>query len=373
MKRLCLVIPSLEVGGSERQLLRLLTGLCDEYETTVLCTRKEGALAPQARHLGARVHALGIRRGWDPRLRQRLRHEFWRHRPDIVHTFLFGFDLAANQAARQSGVPIVVSSRRELALWKRPRHIRRQRKANSLVDCIVANSQAVADYAIKQEGAAPGLFTVIPNGIDADAFLSMADPDRVCQHHDLPVDRDIVCSVANFSPVKDYPLFVNMAQELAGRREHVHFLAVGRGPLDRHIRERMARCSLDRFYTRLSLVDGIADVLKVASVVVLCSKMEGFPNAVMEAMAAGKPVVAAAVGGVTELIEDGVTGKLVHTRDPKDFAEAVHWVLDHPAESDAMGQHAAAWIRQHLPAEAMIDAHRELYANLLARFAKQVG
>ena len=114
--RICYVIPTLGVGGTELQLTRLVRGLVREHEVMVLCTRRDGALAGDMRRLGASVRVLHCRGGWDFRTRGRALKLFSRRAPDIVHSFLFGFDLPINRAAREAGVPVVISSRRQLAL-----------------------------------------------------------------------------------------------------------------------------------------------------------------------------------------------------------------------------------------------------------------
>ncbi len=117
MKRICYVIPSLSAGGTERQLTYLMQRLVKDHDVMLVCTRHDGALAGDARRCGAAVRVLGVRGGWDPTLRRKLRHVFRVQKPDILHTFLFGFDLWANLAAHDAGVPVIISSRRELPTW----------------------------------------------------------------------------------------------------------------------------------------------------------------------------------------------------------------------------------------------------------------
>ncbi|MBN2312015.1 MAG: glycosyltransferase, partial [Candidatus Hydrogenedentes bacterium] len=326
-----------------------------------------GAFVGEARRLGSYVHVLDGYGGWDFSLRRKLQRIFRNHRPDVMHSFLFGFDLAAARAARETKVPVVISSRRQLATWKKPRHIRLQKRANALVDCVVANSQAAAQFAIDQENAEPSLFRVIPNGIRADDFVSRTDDHHLRVRFDIPFHTHVIGILANFSPVKDHRLFLDMARELMGRRADVHFLMVGTGPCRKEIQRTIrARGWGDRF-TRIASVEEVPDLLRVMSVSVLCSQVEGFPNAVMESMASGTPVVAAAVGGVPELIEDRVTGRLVHTRNPADFADAVDWMIEHHEERQAMADRAALHVRTHLSLHAMIGAYRNLYNELLAK------
>ena len=367
MTRICYVTPSLSVGGTERQLTHLLRGLAGDHELTVFCTRQEGALAGEARRCGARVDVLAVRSGWDFTLRRTLRRIFLAHRPDVLHTFLFGFDLFANLAARDARVPVVISSRRELATWQKRRHLFMQKRANRFVHAVVANSQAVAEYAIEREGADSALFRVIPNGVNADAFVSHADPHQLRVRYRIPFHTHVVGIVANFSPVKDHALFVDAAAELVRRRADVHFLMVGSGPLVTNIERLIASRGLTACFTRFATLAEIADLYALMDVSVLCSKAEGFPNVVIESMAAGRPVVAAAVGGIRELVRDGETGRLVASREPRAFADAIEWVLDHPEESCVMAERASRFVRTELSMDTMVDSYRALYAELLAQ------
>lgn len=366
MRRICYVIPSLSVGGTERQLTYLIGGLARDYEQMVVCTYHAGALAGEARRAGAGVHVLGMRSGWDPRLGYRLREILRTHRPDILHTFLFGFDYLANRAARASGVPVVISTRRELATWRKGRHVFFQRLGNRFVDCIVANSRSVAGFAAEQERVPASLFRVIPNGVPADDFVTTRDTHQIRLQYRIPFNRHIVGIVANFTPVKDHALFVETAFELLRRRADLHFLMVGGGPLLNAIRRNVASRGVDDCFTRVQTVADLPDLYALMDVSVLCSKVEGFPNAIIESMAVGKPVVAAAVGGIPELVRHAETGRLVSSRNPADFADAVEWVLDHPEESGQMARNAARFVRAELSIEKMVDRHRDLYAELLA-------
>jgi glycosyltransferase involved in cell wall biosynthesis len=371
LKRICFVIPSLSVGGTERQLIHLMRGLVHDNEVTVICTRKDGALAADARRLGAYVRVLDTVSGWDPRLKTRIRRVFRNHRPDIVHTFLSGFDHPVNRAARETGVPVVISSRRELATWMKPRHVRLQRRGNRAVDCVVANSGAVAKFALQQERGEEGDYRVIPNGIDVDTFVSNADPRHVRLRYRIPFHTHVVGIVANFSPVKDHPLFLEVARELLRRRADCHFFMAGTGPLRQKILRRVRTLGLSEQFTCAAPLEEVQDLYRLMAVSVLCSKMEGFPNVVMEAMASGTPTVAPAVGGIPELIEDGATGRLVDARDPPAFADAIEWVLDHPEESRAMGERASEFVRAHLSLDRMVSAYRTLYAEFLANASRR--
>jgi len=362
----CFVLPSLAVGGTERQLIALIEGLVRDFEVTVVCTQREGTLAGDARRLGAYVRCLHCRGGWDPRIKFRLRTVFRRHRPDIVQSFLSGFDYAANAAAADMGVPVIVSSRRELATWMKRRHVAMQRRANALVDCIVANSAAVRAYAVAQERGDPELYRVIYNGICTDPYTAAIDSASVRDRFGMPRGVPVVGMVANYAPVKDHGLFFDMAREIRRLRPEVHFLLVGGGRHGANDIQEAARAK--GWNGGLTVVQALAEMphlYAAMDVHVTTSKSEGFPNAVLEAMAAGKPVVSAAVGGIVEAVEEGLTGRLVHSRGPQDFAQAVLALLNQPERAEAMGLAGRARVEARFSTNTMIASYRALYDELL--------
>lgn len=362
--RICYVVPSLGVGGSERQLVQLMRGLERHFEVMVVCTRSDGALAGDARRIGV-VRVLNTRSGWDPRVRPRVQRELMAYKPAIVHSLMFGFDYPINVAARNAGVPVVLSSRRQLAHWKKPRHLRLQRRANRLVDGIVANSKAVVDFAAEQEHVDPGMFHVVYNGIDPDRFQSDTDPSVLRRRYGVPFHTEVVGMVANFSDEKDHALFVRIAERVLKLRANVHFVLVGTGPLREAVARDLELAGIADQVTMMRTVSELPDLYGLMSIFLLCSKSEGFPNVVLEAMAAGNPIVASAVGGIPEVIDDGVNGRLVATRDPDDFSNAILWYLDHPDEAEAIGAQAEHTVRERFSVERMVETYRRLYKNLL--------
>jgi len=363
--RIAWVIPTMRVGGSELQLLHLIRGLAQDFEMTLICTRSEGALIGDARRVGVYVRVLDAPSGWDFRVQYRLQHIFSAHMPHIMHTYLSGFDLFANRAAHKAGIPLVLSSRRELATWQKKRHLFLQRRANAYTDAVVANSRAVAAYAAEREGRPLADYRVIPNGINAEAYVSSVSRAQVAARFKVPRNTLNVGMIANFSAVKDHRLFVDMAERILARRKDVHFLLIGTGKLVDPIRNLIGRRNLEGHFTRVGTVGEVADLLHLTDVAVLTSRMEGFPNAIMEYMASRTPCVAAAVGGIPELIQDGKTGVLLPQRDADSFAGAVCALLDDPERRAALGQAAGEWVRETLPMEKMVESHRRLYHELL--------
>jgi glycosyltransferase involved in cell wall biosynthesis len=355
----------MRVGGSEIQLLHLMKGLINEFEMTLVCTRSEGALIGDARRAGAYVRVLDASSGWDFRMQRRLQRIFQSHTPHIMHSYLSGFDLFANRAARKAGIPVILSSRRELAIWQQGRHRYMQRLANKYTDCIVANSHAVAEFAAQQEGEPAQRYRIIPNGVEPERFIATIPREQITSRFRLPPHTLNIGMVANFSPVKDHRLFLEMACLILKERQDVHFLLVGTGTLVDQVGDLIRRRRLEQYFTRVGTVGEVSDLLHVMDVCVLTSKMEGFPNAIIESMSAYKPCVAGRVGGIPELIEHGVTGCLVEQRTAEAFARQVLELLADPGRRAQLGRAAGVWVRSHLPMDRMINEHRLLYHELL--------
>lgn len=181
----------------------------------------------------------------------------------------------------------------------------------------------------------------------------------------LPPKTLNVGMIANFSPVKDHRLFLEMAQHILARRKDVHFVLIGTGKLVDKMRAMIYRRRLEEHFTRVGTVSEVVDLLHAIDVTVLTSKMEGFPNAIMESMASRTPCVAAPVGGIPELIQNDMTGVLLEERTAVAFSDAVCALLDDPERRERLGNAAGAWVREQLPLDRMVEAHRQLYHTLL--------
>jgi glycosyltransferase involved in cell wall biosynthesis len=353
----------MQPGGTERQLLLLMAGLRDEYDITLICTREEGSLFPQARALAQEVHVLESSTGWDFRLTGKLTRLFKSCRPDIVQSYLFGFDYWAARAARKAGVPVVITTRRELAEWQEARHLWLVRKANALADAIVANSHAVARYAAEHEDESESRYRVIYNGLDTGAF---ATPDAAAarQRFGIPPDLPVVGMAANFTEIKDHGLFVVASGLVSKMVPEAHYFLLGNGPTREYIERGMALRGPERVHIRHTL-DEMPLAYAAMDVCVLTSKMEGAPNVLIEAMAAGRPVVAAAVGGIPEIVEDGVTGLLESFRNPALFADKILCLLQDSDLRTRMGSAGRERAQRLFTVERMVAEYKALYLELL--------
>ncbi|MFE7675883.1 glycosyltransferase [Streptomyces albidoflavus] len=365
--RVCLMIGQLGLGGAEKQLVLLARELSARGVTTdLLVMFEKGPREAELLGTGVTVVELGFRgrRPFLPclaanvRAFARLVAHLRRTRPEVLTAFLFHAYLAAAPAARLARVPALVAGRRSLGHFKRGRRaaLLAERLATRWTHAVVPNAEAVAEDVRRGEGVPEHKITVIPNGLAPEAFVP-ARPATV--ETALPV---VLC-VANLSRHKGHRHLLDAVARLRGGPAECTLLLVGDGPERAALQEQAAALGIDaRFLGRRA---DTAPLRARADVVVLPSLEEGMPNAVMEAMAAGRPVVATAVGGTPELLEG--RGLLVAPGRADALADALARVLTDPPLAARLGRDARDWARAHLDSATMADRYLTLYHHLLER------
>ncbi len=363
--RVLFVVGNFVAGGAERHLLELWRRLDrDRFDVRIACFRNEGQFAPDVAALGLPVHELRVgRRIYDPTGWlgfARLVHLVATFRPDVVHGYLFGPNLFATLAGRLAGVRAVVVAKRNVDAFETPRQVAMQRIAHRWATHVTAVSDTVADTVVAL-GVPRERITVIPNGVDATRFDAIPDPAP-------PNGRPaVIGSVGCLEARKDYGTLLEALARLAVRGRAFELRLVGEG------RERAAleaRAGAPELAGRVAFLGERRDVeaqLASFDLFVLSSREEGIPNALLEAMAAGRPAVATAVGGTPEVFRDGADGWLVPAQDPKALAAALEDALAHPAEAARRGAEARRHARSVHSLDAMVRRHEAFYEQAAGR------
>lgn len=231
------------------------------------------------------------------------------------------------------------------------------------VDRMIAVSQAVAKSLRGNSIIDSSKITVIHNGIDIDRF----DTARI-NDDEFPV---LVGTVGHLAPIKGLDVFVRAASIVSGRRPAVKFVVIGedKSP-DKHYRKYLqslvADLGLTELVTMPGWVDDIPALLRSLNLFVSAARSEPFGLAIVEAMATGLPVVATASEGALEIIEDGVSGKLVPIGDPESLADAIISLLDDPVERSRLGRNAVIAARQRYSLARMARDTEHVYGELLS-------
>ncbi|MBI4577502.1 MAG: glycosyltransferase [Planctomycetes bacterium] len=360
------VIEDLALGGGERALVRVL-GSVDpgRFETRVICLRAEGALAAELRDTGVPVEVLGKGPGLDPASVLRLARRLRALRPDVVHTHMFTANATGRAAAFLAGVGAVVATEQSVDTWKDlPRRAvdRLLARGTRRVVCV---GQAVLAFYRDRVGVAGARLQVIPNPVDVAAFARVSPEEgaRVRVELGLAPRSPVAGFVGRLVEAKDPLGFVEAVARVNGAVPGLTALVVGEGPL-RGRAEGLARelgvADRVRF---LGERRDVARVLSALDCLVLSSRREGLPLVALEARAAGRPVVATDVGGVSEVVEDGRNGRLVPAGDAAALARALTEVLADPALARSMGRAGAAGLERYEVAQVARE-HEALWREV---------
>lgn len=368
--RVCFMIDNLSgsttravVGGTETQLLSLIEGVDRTKIRPHLClldgtSEASRSLEPE----GCPVLRLGLRSLGRPRLAAsawRFVRFLRRERIDVLQVSFPDSTCFAVPLARLAGVQCIMQTRRNLG-HSRPSRLRRGLGGllNRWIDGTVANCEACREAVIDQEGVRPESVVVLPNGIDLERFVEIVPVGS------RPGGRaPIVGMVANLRPVKGPEVFVEAARVLAKSHGDLVFQIAGGG--DEALFARLIESAgLGGRVELKGCVDDVASFLAELDVVVLTSHSEGLSNAILEYMAAGRPIVATAVGGNVELIEDEVSGLLVPPGDPESVARAIDRLLRDPALGARLGAAARSRVVRRNSFDAVTRRHEAFFRHV---------
>lgn len=326
------------------------------FDVHVACFHKEGAWLPRA-DTCAPVTGFPIRGFARPgTLAQAAAFARWCRSRRIA--VLQSCDLYANTfalpAAALAGVPVRIGSRRELNPDKTDGQIALQRHAYRCAHAVVANSNAAARH-LASEGLAANRIAVIPNGIDVSRFTPASGRRPI----------STIVTVANLRKEKAHEVLLAAAARLLLQQPQLRFVIAGDGPRLKELRDLAASLCIAERVTFLGHCEDIPAVLAEADAFVLPSRSEAFPNGAIEAMAAGLPVIASAVGGLLDLIDDGETGVLVKPDDPVALADAIEALVVSPDRAAEIGAAAREQVTRRYGFDRMVRAFEDLYLGHL--------
>jgi glycosyltransferase involved in cell wall biosynthesis len=293
----------------------------------------------------------------------RLTWFFATHRFHVVQTHDLYSTLLGVPAAWLARVPVILSCRRDLSHWwwytARNRRILRHIQNRSTY--VIANSQAVRDFLVEMDGFDPNLIRVIRNGVDLERFATVR-PDRERLFPHLGTQNQLISVVANMNvEAKGHSDLIRAAAEVSREFGDATFLLIGDGVERTRLEAMTAELGLSRTVLFLGRRIDVPSILACSDLFILPSWAEGLPNSVLEAMAAGLPVVATRVGGIPEVIDNGVSGLLVAPRDSHALAMAVLQILRNKGLAKQLGRSARERVRLQFSFERLLSELDSLY------------
>lgn len=363
--RIDLVITELNVGGAERCLTELALALHrrgDQIRVASIAPLPHGeqtALVDRLGAAGITVQSADCQRTWQaPRAVRFFRRWFAQGRPEVVQTMLYHANVLGTLAARSAGVPrciggVRVAEPKPLRLWIEGRAARR-------MDAVVCVSQAVQTFVQQAWGAAAPPTVVIGNAIDVSRVDAVPPADW--SEFGWPGDAAVLLFVGRLHHQKGIDLLVQAAEPLLDRHREMRCLIVGEGP-QRPLAESFAR----RWGgSRVQVAGWRRDALgliKACRLLVLPSRYEGMPNAVLEAMAAGRPVAVTRVEGVAELLGNQLAEQSCPPEDPIALSQLIARLWNAPATRRQLGQLNRQQAATRFDLDAVAHQYRQIYAS----------
>jgi glycosyltransferase involved in cell wall biosynthesis len=366
MAKVLHVIESMQSGGAERVVAEYAkTRDGSRYEPAVCCVLSGGAIADSITETGIPVHVLGRRSRFDVRATARLARIISKGRFDVVHNHNF--------AALSVGLPASILGRAR-AVVRTEHNVTRDRGlgrhylsrlAALREDAQIGVSGVVWSTHTQRGRVPPGRFVTIWNGIDEARLVPAGDRASVRGELGLPDDAIVCLNVGSLTAQKNRRNLLDALARLSDI-ESLRALVVGAGPEENRLRTHAEELGLsDRVLFLGERVD-VPDLLAASDMFVLSSDWEGLPITILEAMAAGVPCVSTAVGGVPEVLTDGVTGLTVEPGDPGALADGIRTLARDPELRARMAGAARDEFERRFRGEQMVRQTEALYDMALA-------
>lgn len=367
------VIDSLGRGGAERLLCAYAPGLArlgHEVDVVVLQERNGNFMRQTLEDAGIRVTLAPVSRLRRLDQVRALHATLQQGTPDLLHLHLeFASLLGALSAARTRTAVVTtlhtLESPSDLG-WDGLRRWLMYQAIAHLSDkliCLTDRNAAIA----RQIGLGRARITVLPNGVEIEKFDAPPQTDRRALRAALgiPLEAPLVTSVCVLRPEKGLDRLVDVVPALLQRVPDVHVLIVGDGPERPGLEQRVSANGLTGRVHFAGYRTDIADLLRASDVFVLPTLFDAQPTVIMEAMAAGLPVVSTVITGIPDLIDDGVHGTLVPADDRAALASALIALLEDPARAQALGRAGRERVRREFSMTQQIEKLAQLYASLV--------
>jgi glycosyltransferase involved in cell wall biosynthesis len=367
--RVLFLSTSMGMGGADSQLLSAARELrARGHEVMIVSLTPLGPMGLEARAAGIPTESLEMRRGFpDPGGLLRLARLVRSWRPDVVHSHMVHANLMARALRLLAPVPVLVSTIHNIYEGGRLR-MAAYRWTNRLVDHMTIVSQAAFDRFVAERIVPPEILRVVPNGVDTGRFRGLPPGTREAVRQSLGLGDEFVwLAVGRFEVAKDYPSMLRAFAEVRKQEPRAALVLVGRGSLQAET-EALAR-ELGVTGVRFAGVRGdVPEVMSAADGYVMSSAWEGMPMVLLEAAAAGLPIVATRVGGNHEVVLQEESGLLVPPSDPAALAKAMLRLCRMPkAERRGMGERGREHIRANYDLTRVAERWEGLYLEVLAR------
>jgi L-malate glycosyltransferase len=362
------ILTNFHIGGTERQVTNIALKLDSaRFDLHLACLRHSGELLDELKDLDVPRPEFRIGSLYSPRTvlqAIRLIRYLRRNRIQMVHSYGIYPNLFTVPAAWLARVPVVIASIRDrgdiLSPWQRSL----QRLVCRLADCVLVNASTIRETLVEQGYRADNI-VVIPNGVMPPKPVAPRPEKDVRAELGIPAGAPLVIVFSRLNRMKGVEYFLEAVVQVAQRFPEVRFLIAGDGENRAELQEQAARLGIAGKVIFTGFRTDLPDLLKESEISVLPSLSEGLSNSILEAMAAGVPVIASNVGGNPEIVEHEVTGLLVPVRDSGALAAAMIRLVEEPKLRAKFGAAGRGRIGTTFSMEASLESVEALYERLM--------
>ncbi|MDJ0793291.1 MAG: glycosyltransferase [Woeseiaceae bacterium] len=372
--KIAIVVSNLEFGGAQQQIVAFANAIdTTEHSLHIICLSSFVPLADSLQSTDAPVHVIQKRWKFDISVPFRLYFLLRKLNVDVLHGYLFDAEIASRIAGRLARIPVVVGSERNCDYRLKPVKKRFYDLTRNMQDWCIANSYAGARFNSRLLGYDDDHYKVVHNGVDTERFRPSSQ-QLSRQELDLPDAVPVVGVFASFKAQKNHELFFRAAELLVHEFPNLKLLLVGDELYGGMHGSGEHALMLQQLVDELGLRDrcgfvgnrrDVENIYPACDLTVLPSRHEGMPNAVLESMACGVPVVVTKVADNELLVPDGEVGFVVDSEDVNGLAAKIRILLADRDLADRFGRRARAWVEEKFAAPVMADRLIAAYGSML--------
>jgi glycosyltransferase involved in cell wall biosynthesis len=369
-----LVVDDLGFGGAERQVVELANNMDRAVFDVHICALSSHVpLSSTLRDAERRLHVVPKQRPLDlttvPRVTRLLRALG----ADIVHGFLFRAEIISRLAGRLAHTKLVIGSERNANCVIGKKYVLAYKLTSRWADIIIANSKAGAEFNGRIMSRPAADYRVVHNGVDVDRFKPTA-PTALRERLALPSGCPVIGAFANFKKQKNHAMLFRAFRRVLSTFPDARLLLVGDRPVDTRDEADGYQAHLDRLVDELQIRPrclflghqrDVEHLYPVCDLTVLSSLHEGTPNALLESMACGVPVVATDVCDNRHIVRDGEVGYLVAVGDEAAMADRIESLLGNTTLRQEMGRKAHHWVLEEFSSQRLAEKMEAVYLELL--------
>jgi len=363
-KTVLLLSTSSGPGGAERVISSLAASLDPARYRAVVCLFRTGWIKERSENLGIPTHVIPTQGMTDWRWACRFRNLLKDEQVDLIHAHEFDANVQGAAVAAYLGIPLVATVHGKHYFWEKLRR-RLAYRWVSRHATMVSVSEDLKRFIVQNVGIDSTRITVIYNGVDVPLAQDPANIETCRREMNLPEIDRVIGVVGNLYPVKGHKYLIDAIPAVLEKYPNTSFVFAGRGQLESDLKQQVNRLGLDKRVHFLGLRQDIPRILALLDVFVLPSLSEGLSMAILEAMMAGKPVIATRVGGNPEIVLDGETGFLVPSKDSHALAERLITLLTDRHLAAQLGANGQRRAEGQFSLQTMVNAYQSLYEERL--------